>query len=255
MDADQIEEKYGPYDEVPEPADKPDQEFKADAGKTKPDLIEMGFPEAIRGVQATTDYGSIKYDEHSWRTVPDGLERYARACGRHRQERQRDYVTMGLAGSIINSVDAESGLPHIVHEMFCLMAMYELALADLVQQDAHGVCSAKSLNDTILAQVKHPPLDHKKADQWSDKELDVFVEDGPTTPLHFNELKEFLEGAKEGGVKSAAERDNENRRESAAELNKYTSGISSEVLEWHLRTAERFRKAASAVPQPPYRPF
>lgn len=118
------------------------QQFKADAGKTKPDLIEEGFPLALRGLQATTDYGSEKYEEHSWRKVDDAFNRYKRAGARHRQERilSRDFM----------SKDDESGLPHVYHELFNLMAQIELYFQN-----------NKTIDPYKTFVYKSPPTSHK----------------------------------------------------------------------------------------------
>lgn len=119
------------------------QQFKADGGKTKPDLIELGFPRALRLVQATTDYGSEKYEEHSWRSVDDGFARYQRAYARHRQDRILDGNFM--------SRDKESNLPHVAHELFNLMAMMELYLQE------------NDLNVEQFLDYNPPPTAHKKS--------------------------------------------------------------------------------------------
>ena len=138
-------------------ADATSQQFKADAGKAMPDLFELGFANAIRLVQATMEYGAQKYEAHSWQNVPNGLERYTRAGARHRQDRQRDWREMGTAGATLYSKDRESGLPHIAHEIFNLMAQLELALSE----EANGVVSAAEIADALVANMKAPPLDHK----------------------------------------------------------------------------------------------
>ncbi len=136
-----------------------DQKFKADAGKAMPDLFALGFANAIRGVQATMEYGAQKYEPHSWRDVPNAVERYTRAGARHRQERERDWQDMGNA-AILRSRDEESGLPHIVHEMFNIMAIFELELAAYAKRTGSG--TAKDVLDDILRGMKSPPTDHKR---------------------------------------------------------------------------------------------
>lgn len=140
-------------------ADTESQKFKADASKAMPDLFELGFANAIRLAQATKEYGAQKYEAHSWRNVPNGLERYTRACARHRQERQRDWRQMGLAGSIVNSADTESGLPHIAHEIFNLMAMLELALDNFAEDNGS---TPNALTDELISLMKKPPTHHKE---------------------------------------------------------------------------------------------
>lgn len=129
-----------------------DQEFKADGGKTRPTLVNIGFAKALRAVQATTDYGAIKYEAHSWKQVDDGIKRYLEAAARHRQERE---IRMGYYPDVmyehhaILDSDRESDLPHLAHEVFCLLAVLELAL------DEYG------LEWQDVLKFNQPPLDHK----------------------------------------------------------------------------------------------
>ena len=92
-----------------------DQQYKADAGKAQPDLLEMGFARALRLVQATLEYGALKYEAHSWRGVPGGKERYKAALIRHL-----------LAHSQGEKLDPESGLPHLAHALCNAAFIYEL---------------------------------------------------------------------------------------------------------------------------------
>ena len=132
-----------------------DQKFKADAGKAAPDLLEMGFPRALRLVQATLEYGAKKYEAHGWRTVPDAMKRYNRAGRRHRQERDLIADPSQDFYAVLEGCDHESGLPHIAHEVFNLLAMIELDFQDHPEPD-------KLLAD-LLSAMKEPPTDHKEA--------------------------------------------------------------------------------------------
>lgn len=129
-----------------------DQKFKADAGKAMPDLLEGGFPVALRLVQATLEYGAKKYEAHSWREVPDALARYNRAGRRHRQERDLDASPKDGFFAVLESFDAESGLPHIAHEIFNLLCMIELEYQEAADPD---------LLKKLLDAMKEPPTDHK----------------------------------------------------------------------------------------------
>lgn len=130
-----------------------DQLYKADAGKTKPDLIALGFARALRVVQATTDYGSIKYEEHSWRTVPNAIPRYFRAAERHHQERMM--IGQGQFIPVLEGADAESGICHIAHEVFNLLALMELSIDEMI-----GQRSQEEVIE-ILCAYKQPPTGHK----------------------------------------------------------------------------------------------
>lgn len=124
------------------------QQLKADGGKARPDLLSVGMARALRMVQATMEYGAIKYEAHSWRNVDDGIARYLAAAERHRQERMLENVDGEHL--VLEPTDDESGLPHIAHEVFCLLAIMELAYNDL------------GLSISDVATFKQPPLDHKE---------------------------------------------------------------------------------------------
>lgn len=125
-----------------------DQLFKADAGKRRPSLIQVGFAKAIRLVQATMEYGGIKYEAHSWRRVPDAKTRYFEAAERHRQDRM--LWLQSHPEDQVGAKDDESGLPHIAHEIFNLMALMEL-------------CMSPDTDLEAIAAFNPPPLDHKVA--------------------------------------------------------------------------------------------
>ena len=137
-----------------------DQKFKADAGKAMPDLASLGFARAIRAMQATLEYGAKKYEAHSWRDVPDAINRYSRAGERHRQARQLDWLDMGN-NSILGSRDAESGLPHSFHELFNLAALIELQLTEYCNTHTSAGTENQVLLD-IVRGMKEPPQDHKE---------------------------------------------------------------------------------------------
>ena len=90
---------------------------KCDAGKIRVALMEEGFPRALMAVAEVTTFGAKKYTDHGWLAVPDAFKRYSDAAGRHRLKR--------LAGE---ERDADSGLLHLQHEAWGLLAMLELRL-------------------------------------------------------------------------------------------------------------------------------
>ena len=128
---------------------KSDQEFKADAGKSDPTLFDEGFPLARAFIQATLDYGAIKYEAHSWRKVPNAFQRYAQAGARHRQARMIAQMRNGTMGFLAE--DRESGLPHVAHELCNLMAQIELYMQSNPQLDIRKLLS-----------FNPPPTDHKQ---------------------------------------------------------------------------------------------
>ena len=126
-----------------------DQRYKADAGKPQPDLLQVGMARALRIVQATMEYGALKYEAHSWRKVPNAAQRYFKAAERHRQERllpQKDERPF-----VLSNLDEESGLPHLAHEIFNLLALLELALDAEPYTDLRKLC-----------EFKQPPTGHKE---------------------------------------------------------------------------------------------
>lgn len=137
-----------------------DQKFKADAGKPDHSLLECGFPIALAFVQATLDYGAKKYEAHSWRKVPDASSRYDKAARRHRVLRDRSQNIVREPN--ILAKDDESGLPHIAHELFNLMAQIELVFQD-----------RPDLNPWDYTVAKEPPQEHKKAGVESPLEWDT----------------------------------------------------------------------------------
>jgi len=117
---------------------KTDQEFKADAGKPRPTLLEIGCTRALMAVQATLDYGERKYEAHSWQKVPGAQQRYDDAARRHR-----------IARDMGENHDRESGLLHLSHEIICNLFLLEL----MIKGDP---------GQNWLA-FHNPPQDHKSA--------------------------------------------------------------------------------------------
>ena len=93
--------------------------LKYDDGKIKPRLILEGFPRALIAVAEVATFGADKYTEHGWVTVPDGINRYADAMGRHL-----------LAEAKGEGLDAESGLKHAAHTVWNALARLELLLRE-----------------------------------------------------------------------------------------------------------------------------
>lgn len=80
---------------------KNDQMIKSDAGKVRPTLVPL---ELIRAVAEVREFGCRKYhDPNNWRNVEP--QRYRDAAYRHWLAYLEDN----------NSVDEESGLPHLWH--------------------------------------------------------------------------------------------------------------------------------------------
>ncbi|OZI20066.1 hypothetical protein CAL26_21160 [Bordetella genomosp. 9] len=84
----------------------PDLGAKHDAGKPRWSLLRFGMARALAGIVDVLTFGAFKYADHSWMTVPDGVDRYFSAMERHMNE-------IALHGP--HARDAESGLLHIDH--------------------------------------------------------------------------------------------------------------------------------------------
>ena len=76
------------------------QEVKQDVGKIDPCLVPT---EAIIAIARVCDFGAKKYYPGSWKLVD--VERYVSAAYRHLLAMVDD----------LQSIDAESGLPHYMH--------------------------------------------------------------------------------------------------------------------------------------------
>jgi len=106
---------------------KPDQAFKADAGKPRFELLMDGMPNTLLDVVSVLTWavqdkkdapwpeGGKGYVPHSWREVPEAKRRYRAAMQRHENAIARGEVN-----------DPESGLPHRAH-----VATNALFLAEL----------------------------------------------------------------------------------------------------------------------------
>lgn len=91
--------------------------LKYDADKLKWSLLRVGCTRALQGVIRVLMFGAKKYKAHSWKTVPNGEERYRDALDRHLSE-------IDIHGPY--STDEESGELHWHH-----IACNALFLAEL----------------------------------------------------------------------------------------------------------------------------
>jgi hypothetical protein len=91
--------------------------MKFDGGKPRFSLLRFGCARALRGVAKVLTFGAQKYAAHSWREVPEGVDRYWSALERHLNE-------IGTHG--LDSRDEESGLLHIDHVGCNVMFLSEL---------------------------------------------------------------------------------------------------------------------------------
>jgi len=93
---------------------------KLDAGKAP---ILRGaiqyFPRALEQVAKVSEFGANKYAWRGWETVPDGVNRYGDAMGRH-------MVKEAIEGPI----DADSGCLHAAQVAWNALARLELMLRE-----------------------------------------------------------------------------------------------------------------------------
>lgn len=80
---------------------------KRDAGKDPWHLLPL---RAVREVVRVLDFGARKYAPGGWRDVPDSEDRYFSAAMRHL-----------VAWRDGETVDVESGLPHLAHAACCVL--------------------------------------------------------------------------------------------------------------------------------------
>lgn len=92
---------------------------KADAGKPKAGQILGMFANALMAVSKVGTFGAEKYEMGSWQHVENGIVRYDDAGERHRL-----YRKMG------QEIDLDSGLPHIYHEAWNILAELELYIRE-----------------------------------------------------------------------------------------------------------------------------
>jgi hypothetical protein len=94
---------------------------KLDAGKT-PVLrgAVQYFPRALIAVAGVSAYGAEKYTWGGWESVPDGVDRYSDAMGRH------------LVGEVIDGpIDPLTDLMHAAQVAWNALARLELMLRDI----------------------------------------------------------------------------------------------------------------------------
>lgn len=93
---------------------------KLDAGKPCVFRGAIGyFPRAIERVAAVSTFGASKYAWKGWETVPDGVDRYSDALGRHLLYEGRGEL-----------LDPDSGLEHAAHAAWNALARLELMLRE-----------------------------------------------------------------------------------------------------------------------------
>lgn len=103
--------------------------MKYDAGKPITGALYQDFPRALQAVAEIATYGANKYARSSWRTVPNAIERYTDALHRH------------LLDSNLVDLDGESGLPHLAHAAWNVLAVLEMTLGEWAVENAAALLS------------------------------------------------------------------------------------------------------------------
>ena len=93
---------------------------KLDAGKIRVGLVLGNFPRALWKVSEVGTFGAAKYTDNGWLEVPDAEARYTDAQLRHY-----------LKACMGESHDPDSGLEHLAHEAWNVLARLELELRRL----------------------------------------------------------------------------------------------------------------------------
>lgn len=97
---------------------------KLDAGKPRAALVLGDFARALTAVAEVGTFGANKYTERGWVAVPRGQARYADAMWRHL-----------LADAAEGKTDSDSGLPHLAHAAWCMLALLEMRLRGIGGDD------------------------------------------------------------------------------------------------------------------------
>jgi hypothetical protein len=93
---------------------------KLDSGKVLPWLCLSGFSKAFREVSEVTTAGAKKYTPNGWATVPNGVDRYMEAFGRH-------MLDLG-EGKVFDDGPGGTGRRHKAQMAWNLLASLELEL-------------------------------------------------------------------------------------------------------------------------------
>lgn len=99
---------------------------KLDYGKVRVGLLFNDFPRALLEVAKVCTIGAKKYTAHGWIYVPNGIERYNDAKGRH------------ILYGAIQDIDDDYGLLHLAHEAWNTLAELELKLRELENKTKEG---------------------------------------------------------------------------------------------------------------------
>ena len=101
-------------------------------GKIRMELVDQGFPLALMELGRVMTWANENkgYKDHDWKQLPDAENGFKGAAARHRVnfDAQRAF-----GNEMLDCVDEESGIIHLAHEAFNVLALLELALAGKVK--------------------------------------------------------------------------------------------------------------------------
>lgn len=109
----------GPGETDPTGRDQHSPGAKVDAGKLRAGLVLGDFARALTAVVEVGTFGANKYTAHGWIEVPNGLARYEDAKLRHMLKR-----------NLGEERDPDSGLLHLAHEAWNVLATLDLYLRE-----------------------------------------------------------------------------------------------------------------------------
>lgn len=101
-------------------------------GKIRMELVDQGFPLALMELGRVMTWANENkgYKDHDWKQLPDAENGFKGAAARHRVK----FDSQRASGfEMIDCVDEESGIIHLAHEAFNVLALLELALAGRVK--------------------------------------------------------------------------------------------------------------------------
>lgn len=100
--------------------------------KVRMELVDQGFPLALLELAKVMTWANNNkgYKDHDWRNIPDAENAFKGAAARHRVkfDAQRSF-----GSEMLDCTDEESGIIHLAHECFNILALLELALAGKVK--------------------------------------------------------------------------------------------------------------------------
>lgn len=92
--------------------------MKYDKGKPMAAILYQDFPDAMRALVGVSTFGANKYARHSWKTVPNALERYDDAMCRH------------VMDAFVEFADPESKIAHRAHIAWNALATLQMLIEE-----------------------------------------------------------------------------------------------------------------------------